>query len=160
RGGQAMRVEPLTVGPIVGVTTDTTCRLWGRGPDEAPADQRIFGVGRATKAGASTPAAQCQFKMAAKFDYTGVGDLTGLAADRVWDSQVGCVRGPLTWDEVPAGSALDWSAASTGSFHTCVPPGTAQPVSFVFGSCRYLLLKWIFHWGEDSGDKAFRSIVD
>ena len=33
---KVMIVEPLTVGPIVGYTTDTTCRLWGRGPDAGP----------------------------------------------------------------------------------------------------------------------------
>ena len=57
-------------------------------------------------------------------------------------------------------SRIDWSGASSGSFRTCAPPGTPRPVSFVFGSCRYLLLKWILHWGEESGDKAFRSILD
>lgn len=150
-------VEPLTVGPIVGYTTHASCRLWGRGPGESAAGERIFGVARATWNG--QPAAHCQFKMTAQFDYTGVGSLTALAADAEHDYEIGFVRGPAEWDRVPAETVLDWTAASRGRFRTCPAPGTPAPVSFVFGSCRYLLLKWILRWGEESGDKAFRSIL-
>jgi alkaline phosphatase D len=157
RRGEELIVEPLTVGPIVGYTKDTTSRLWGRGPDESSADQRIFGVARATSNGQLS--ARCQFKMTPKFDYTGVGVLTALAADTEYDYELGFVRGPAEWESVPADAALDWTRASRGRFRTCPLPGTAAPVSFVFGSCRYVLLKWILRWGEESGDKAFRSIL-
>lgn len=152
-----MIVEPLTVGPIVGYTTHATCRLWGRGPNDASVGQRVFGVARATRSGRS--AAHCQFKMTAQFDYTGVGSLVSLAADADHEYEIGFVRVPAEWDAVPADAPLDWTASSRGRFRTCVWPGTAAPVSFVFGSCRYLLLKWILRWGEESGDKAFRSIL-
>jgi alkaline phosphatase D len=155
---KVMIVEPLTMGPIVGYTTDTTCRLWGRGPDAAGA--RVFGVARAFRAESVVPVAQRQFKMMAKFDYTGVGDLMGLRPDTAYDYEIGFVRGETTWDTLPEVPPLDWTGASTGFFRTCAPPGTPLPVSFVFGSCRYLLLKWILHWGEESGDKAFRSILE
>ena len=155
-----MLVEPLTVGPIVGYTTDTTCRLWGRGPEEDPDLARVFGVARALRAGTADVVAEARFKMMAKWDYTGVGDLAPLLADTAYDYQVGFVRGQADGDEIPAGTPLDWTGASSGVFRTCPPVRAAQPVSFVFGSCRYLLLKWILHWGEDSGDKAFRSILD
>ena len=152
-----MIVEPLTVGPIVGYTTHATCRLWGRGPDESSPGQRIFGVARGARSG--QPVAHCQFKMTAQFDYTGVGSLTSLAADAEHEYEIGFVRAPAEWDAVPADAPLDWTGASRGRFRTCPPPGTPAPVSFVFGSCRYLLLKWILRWGEESGDKAFRSIL-
>jgi alkaline phosphatase D len=155
--GEDLIVEPLTVGPIVGYTTDTTCRLWGRGPDESPEGERVFGVARATAGG--NPAAQCQFKMTAQFDFTGVGSLRPLTADTEHEYEIGFVRGPAQWDAVPADAALDWTGASRGRFRTAPPRGAPAPVSFVFGSCRYLLLKWILHWGEESGDKAFRSIL-
>lgn len=155
-----MIVEPLTVGPIVGYTTDTTCRLWGRGPDEAAAAARVFGVARASRAGTSVPVAECHFKMMGKWDYTGVCDLQSLAPDTPYDYEIGFVRGMADWEDLPAGTALDWRRASAGTFRTCPPAGAAHPVSFVFGSCRYLLLKWILHWGGDSGDKTFRSILE
>jgi alkaline phosphatase D len=155
-----MLVEPLTVGPIVGYTTDTACRLWGRGPEQDPDLARVFGVARARRAGTATVAVEAQFKMMAKWDYTGVGDLATLSPDTAYDYEIGFVRGEADWDEIPAGTALDWTRASRSTLRTCAAPGTAQPVSFVFGSCRYLLLKWILHWGEESGDKAFRSILD
>ncbi|PYQ45686.1 MAG: alkaline phosphatase [Acidobacteria bacterium] len=155
---KAMLVEPLTVGPIVGYTTDTTCRLWGRGPDAAGA--RVFGVARAFPAATRLPVAEGQFKMMAKFDYTGVVDLMGLVADTAYDYEIGFVRGEAAWDALPDGAPLDWNGASSGAVRTNAPPGTPAPVSFVLGSCRYLLLKWILHWGEESGDKAFRSILE
>ena len=141
----------------MGYTTHATCRLWGRGPDDNLEDQRLFGVARALRSGHAV--AHCQFKMTAQFDSTGVGSLTSLDADAEYDYEIGFVRGPADWDHVPADASLDWSGASRGRFRTCPPPGTPAPVSFVFGSCRYLLLKWILHWGEESGDKAFRSIL-
>jgi len=153
-----MLVEPLTVGPIVGYTTNTTCRLWGRGPDAAGA--RVFGVARCFPAATRLPAAERVFKMMAKFDYTGVGDLPGLAPETDYDYEIGFVRGEAEWDTLPSGEPLDWKDASKGTFRTAPPPGAPRPVSFVFGSCRYLLLKWILHWGEESGDKAFRSILE
>src|SRR5437870_1212912 len=111
-----MLVEPLTVGPIVGYTTDTTCRLWGRGPEEDPDLARVFGVARATRAGPAQVVAEARFKMRAKWDYTGVGDVTALSADTAYDYQVGFVRGPADWDEIPAGTPLDWTGASAGVF--------------------------------------------
>jgi alkaline phosphatase D len=153
-----MIVEPLTVGPIVGYTTDTTSRLWGRGPDAAGA--RVFGVARAFRPGTRVTVAQRQFKMMAKFDYTGVGDLVGLEPDTAYDYEIGFVRGEAAWDTLPDGEPLDWSGASSGALRTCARPGAVAAVSFVFGSCRYLLLKWILRWGEESGDKAFRSILE
>lgn len=155
-----MRVEPLTVGPIVGYTTETTCRLWGRGPDSTAATRRVFGVARARLRDTGIPAAECRFKMRPKHDYTGVGDLLALTADTPYDYEIGFVRTPATWDSIPAGTTLDWSAASSGRFRTCPPAGASRPVSFVFGSCRYLLLKWIIRLGQESGDKAFRSILE
>jgi alkaline phosphatase D len=152
-------VEPLTVGPIVGYTTDATCRLWGRGPGDGPVDQRVFGVARAFLRDTDTPVAYCQFKMTAQFDYTGIGSLVSLVPETEYDYEIGFVRGTSQWDAVPADPPLDWSLASRGQFRTCPAPGAAGPVSFVFGSCRYLLLKWILRWGEESGDKAFRSIL-
>ena len=94
-----MIVEPLTVGPILGYTTDTTCRLWGRGPDAAGA--RVFGVARAFRAGTRVPVAQGQFKMMAKFDYTGVVDLMGLVPDTAYDYEIGFLRGEAAWDVLP-----------------------------------------------------------
>src|ERR1044071_558483 len=99
-----MLVEPLTVGPIVGYTTATTCRLWGRGPDAAGA--RGFGVARAFRPATREPIAQREFKMMAKFDYTGVGDLVGLDADTAYDYEIGFVRGQTDWDALPAGEPL------------------------------------------------------
>src|SRR5258707_6020521 len=104
-----MLVEPLTVGPIVGSTTDTTCRLWGRGPDAAGA--RVFGVAGALGAATREPVPRRQFKMMAKFDYTGVSDLAGLRSDTEYDYEIGFVRGDAAWNALPPDEPIDWSGA-------------------------------------------------
>ncbi len=49
-------VKPVTVGPLVGHTTDTTVRLWGRGDrPAAPGGQLCHGVAQLLEAGSTTP---------------------------------------------------------------------------------------------------------
>ena len=123
-----MIVEPLTVGPIVGYTTDTTCRLWGRGPDDGRGGQRVFAVARAFRAGTRVAIAHRQFKMMAKFDYTGVGDLiaTRRRTPRTTTRSASCA-GTRPGTRFRESEPLDWSGASSGRFRTCAPPGAPVP---------------------------------
>ncbi len=76
----AVPVRPVTVGPIVGHTTDTTVRLWGRGaPPPSLGSQRCYGVAQLLEAGSTTPAQGHYFKLLPEDDYTGSVDFGGFA---------------------------------------------------------------------------------
>jgi alkaline phosphatase D len=153
----ATRVKPLAVGPIVGATTPTSTRLWGRGaPPRQPA--LCHGLARLRRRGRAWTSARTQhFKMLPHFDFTGTTDFTALTPDTAHDFQIGYVHRAGDWD-VPPGQ-LDWSDASSGSLRT--PPSSAEAdTSFVFGSCRYLLRVLGGSFFDTRGDKTFRSILE
>jgi alkaline phosphatase D len=96
------------------------------------------------------------FKMEPHFDFTGVTDFTGLAADADHEYEIGFVARDGDWDVPDA--ELNWAKASKGSFRTGADPSAA--CSFVFGSCRYLLRLLGGSLFDGRGDKTFRSILE
>jgi alkaline phosphatase D len=60
--------------------------------------------------------------------------------------------------DVEAAFPLDWSQANATQFRTA-SDNRAEPRSFVFGSCRYLLRLFEGSIFDNRGDKTFRSIV-
>lgn len=150
------KVEPLVVGPIVGVTTSSSTRLWGRGRDvEGPAF--CHGVARLKLKAEGWEKARTQhFKMLPHFDLTGTTDFTQLAAGMEHDYQIGCLHLPGDWNVQDRD--LDWSSAAGGSLRTA-PVLALEDTSFVFGSCRYLLRFLGGTHFDKRGDKTFRSIL-
>ncbi len=159
-----MKILPLTVGPIVGVTTSTTTRLWGRGngafgPDGRP--QRCFGIARFRKSGSQRYGPATMFKMKAHFDFTGIIDLEDLSPNTAYDYQIGFFNAELDADNInnPPNDDETWEDAHNGRF-TTAPSSARAATSFIFGSCRYLLRMFGGTFFDERGDKAFRSIME
>jgi len=147
-----MKVESLAVGPFVGHNTATTARIWGRGAqDETEDRKRCYGVIRHRKQGGRF-GAPSYFKMTANFDFSGITEIAGLDPATDYEVEIGY----LHTADTPTGSH-DWSEASKGSFTTT--SGKADTVSFVFGSCRYLLRLFGGEFFDDRSDKAFLSVI-
>ena len=157
---QKIRVNPVTVGPIVGATTDSMVRLGGGGEFKIKAEKpmRCFGAARLRQVSSQYGSPRF-FKMNPNFDMTGVVVFDGLAPTTRYEYELGWFFSDRELKD-PAGRAtLDWSRASRASF-TTAPADNLSPRSFVFGSCRYLLRLFGGQWFEDRGDKAFRSIIE
>ena len=157
-----MKVQPVTVGPIVGATTDTAVRLWGRGKFEKiqSGPRRCFGVARIREAKAGSSYRQPQyFKMNPNFDMTGIAIFNDLKAETRYNYQMGWFFSDLELDEVQADTRpLDWDIIPTQHF-TTASANDNQARSFIFGSCRYLLRLFGGSWFDNRGDKTFRSIL-
>ena len=170
-----MKIKPLTVGPILGATTGTSARIWGRGmleqtgrgwrrffglarkqPGQVP--RRCFGVARIRLAGSSQFQQPNFFKMNPNFDMTGISVFGELAAGKEYEYQMGWFYSDKELNDVGRGLSLDWSEASHSKFTTGATD-KEKPRSFVVGSCRYLLRLFGGAWFDDRGDKAFRSIL-
>src|SRR4051794_22620223 len=106
----------LTVGPIVGHTTPTTVRLWGRGEfslDRQGAPRPCFGVAKLSQPGG--PATIKVFPMLPHFDFTGIVDFNGLAPDTAYTFEMGYCFAELP-DAAP--KKIDLGDCSQGSFRT------------------------------------------
>ena len=154
-----MKINKLTLGPIVGETTPNRARIWGRGQANVIEDQprRCFGVIRhrpATKTAWSDPVV---FKMNPNFDMTGVAVLDGLKSTTQYVYQIGFFfsEGELTETTI---NEPEWEDAHEASFLTASDKAT-QPRTLVIGSCRYLLKTFLGQFFDDRGDKTFRSIL-
>lgn len=151
---------PLTVGPIVGYTTSTSVRIFGRG-DYQPAQQgykRCHGVARIKKSGDAVFPEAVVFKMNPNFDFTGIIEFLELLPEQAYEYEMAYLFDEAEPDMINAAN-LDWNEASKGSF-TTAKADQAKPISFVFGSCRYLLKLGPFNFFDDRGDKVFRSIYN
>jgi alkaline phosphatase D len=153
-----MKVRPLTLGPIVGATTPTSVRLWGRGEYEpTPAGpRRALGVARIRP---KRPGGRYRppvfFAMKPHFDMTGVAVLGELEPASLHEFQIGYV---LSEDEPGESTPFEWDEANRSTFRTGTEDGSA-PRSLVLGSCRYLL-RLFSGWVLDTrGDKIFESIL-
>lgn len=130
-------VHPVTVGPIVGATTDTTVRLWGRGePPRLPGGRYCYGVAQLLTAGSTVPALGAYFRMRAEDDFTGSVDLAGLEPARAYAYRLGYFFSDVEQHLLMPAVGLDLQGATAGAFRTARPPGTPE-LSFVFGSCRH-----------------------
>ncbi len=154
-----LKLKPVTVGPIVGETTPTRARIWGRGDTNIIEDKprRCFGVLRLRPAGGAWGKPNF-FKMNPNFDMTGLGIAEKLSPVTAYEYQMGYFFSDAELDDARADN-LEWNETSAGSF-TTGSDDPAAPRTLVVGSCRYLLKTWLGDFFDDRGDKVFRSILD
>ena len=154
-----MLVKPLTVGPIVGATTPDTVRIWGRGELERiqSGPRRCFGIARIRSQNGRYSAPKF-FKMNPNFDLTGIVIFNNLNPQERYNYQIGWFFSDLEPDELSARD-FDWEKIATYHF-TTAKAQEDEPISFVFGSCRYLLRLFGGSFFDNRGDKTFRSILE
>jgi alkaline phosphatase D len=161
RIARAMKVLPLDLGPIVGATSSTSVRLWGRSACEPTptGPRRAFGAARlrpgTKKKRFGRP---LFFKMNPNFDMTGVVVFDSLEPETVYEYEMGYFYSDAGLENFSRSYSLDWEGASRSTFRT----GTDDPEasrSFILGSCRYLLRLLGGAWFDRRGDKTFESIV-
>ncbi len=154
-----MKLNNLTVGPIVGETTGNRARIWGRGRadivDGHP--RRCFGAIRYKEVQANNWNPVQYFKMNPNFDMTGIAVLTGLPSETRFVFEIGYFFSDAELSDA-AGRELDWDDASNGSFLSA-SVDEAAPRELVIGSCRYLLKTFLGSFFDSRGDKTFRSVV-
>lgn len=149
-----VQIQSLTVGPIVGHTTTKSVRLWGRGaydPGKA-GPRRCHGIVQLFREGTLVDAGY--FPMRPHFDFTGVIDFDQLEAGTQYRFRMGYLFADLESEQLPPAEKVDLRAANEGTFRTMAKDG----LSFVFGSCRYLLRLFGGAVFDERGDKTFRSI--
>jgi alkaline phosphatase D len=151
-----VRARPVTAGPIVGHTTPSSARLWGRGAFErqGSAVRRCHGVVEVRRGDIVVFADY--FPMKAHFDFTGVIDVTGLDPGTQYTYRMGYIVADMEPEQLGKVRSDMLVDASAGEFRTADPATT--DLSFVFGSCRYLLKLFNLSIFDDRGDKTFRSI--
>jgi alkaline phosphatase D len=159
-----MKVNPFTVGPIVGETTGTSVRLWGRGGLEfvQSRPRRVFGVAQLRRNGDADYMPPKYFKLNPNFDLTGVVVFNNLNPETAYEYRIGWFFSDLDLkdvEDVEGGWPLDWSQAQVSGFRTA-SQNDSQSRSFVFGSCRYLLRLFGGSIFDNRGDKTFRSITN
>ena len=154
-----MQLHKLTVGPIIGETTPTRVRIWGRGAAHVIDDQprRCFGAIRYRKQGAQTWSRTQIFKMNPNFDLTGLAILNRLLPETQYEYQMGFFFSDGELGDVTFG-ASDWKDVSEGHFLTA-SKNDRKPRTLVIGSCRYLLKTFLGDFFDNRGDKTFRSIL-
>jgi len=156
------------LGPIIGHTTDTTCRVWIRGHDSG--DDRTIGIAVLQRDGVSLPATAQYFRLKREHDRTGTADFKDLTPDTTYGVLVASLtlhtEDPLevnsdddVWTSLPA--AAGWvgqleklGREEAGGSFTTFPAAELHSLSFVFGSCRYPGVLW----QKKKADIIFRSI--
>ncbi len=156
-----LAIRPLTVGPIVGHTTATSVRLWGRGEDvrRGEAFKRCFGIAQLLDAKGAILNTRW-FPMRPGFDFTGVVEFEGLTPGTAYQYRIGFTFNEKEPDELPDDvAATSLKPLTVYGFRT-MPAENDKRTSFVFGSCSYLLRLFGGFFFDDRGDKTFRSIRD
>ena len=152
----ANKARPLKVGPILGHTTRTKVRFWGRGKDPGK-NSFCHAVVQVFDAGGAIVKAGCG-KMRRHFDFTGIVDIDGLSPDTYYAYKMACFFDKRPTDKIKNPSAFDLSKIQAVSFRTAVADDDDE-VSFVFGTCRVLEIdKFGDDLTRDHGDKTFRLI--
>jgi alkaline phosphatase D len=154
-----LKVLPLTLGPIVGATTPTSVRLFGRAALELTSKglRRAFGVAR-IKPGGGRFRKPLFFKMNPSFDMTGIVVFDSLEPNRVHEYQMGYIFSEAELENLGGAFPLEWDKASRSSFRTATDDAQASR-SYVLGSCRYLLRMFGGAWFDARGDKVFEAIL-
>jgi alkaline phosphatase D len=151
----------LSVGPIVGHTSNNQVRIFGRAKlsidDGRP--RKAHGVIRYRQKGTSTFSAPVFFKMNPNFDLTGVIVLTELSESTNYEYQIGWFYSEVDTKEVDVQKVLNWSKLDTFKFKTA-SSDDSQSRTLVFGSCRYILRLFGGMWWDNRGDKTFKSILE
>lgn len=154
-----LKLQEVTVGPIVGETTARRTRIWARGDAHIVNNlpRRCFGAVRFRESAGNDWSGTSYFKMNPNFDMTGIAVLTGLTANTHYDYEVGYFFSDVEMSDVGA-RKLDWQDASKGKFRSASDDDT-EARNLVIGSCRYLLKTFLGSFFDDRGDKTFRSIL-
>ena len=154
-----MKLNELTVGPIVGETTQNRVRIWGRGEAHVIDDQprRCFGAIRHRKQGAQSWSRTQIIKMNPNFDLTGLAILDRLVPETRYEYQMGFFFSEGEMGDVEFRNS-DWTNISGGHFLTA-SGNDRKPRTLVIGSCRYLLKTFLGDFFDNRGDKTFRSIL-
>ncbi|HZI16740.1 MAG TPA: alkaline phosphatase D family protein [Myxococcus sp.] len=132
----AFPVHPVSVGPIVGYTTHTSVRLWGRGAPPRAGGRYCYGVAQVLAPGSTTPAQAVYFKLRAEDDFTSSVDFAGLQPAQAYAYRMGYFFSDVEQHLLAPPVGLELQGASAGAFRTARPPGSPE-LSFVFGSCRH-----------------------
>ncbi len=154
-----MKLQQLTVGPIVGETTPNRARIWGRGDTTVVDGQprRCFGALRYREAASNDWRDPVVIKMNPNFDMTGVAIVDGLDAETRYEYEFGYFFSDVEMSDARF-RASDWTSSSRGKFLTA-SDDSSKARTIVLGSCRYLLRTFFGSVFDDRGDKTFRSIV-
>lgn len=157
-----MKLNKVTLGPIVGYTTANQSRIWFRGKFEATGEssyRRCFGVLRHRKQGTSTWSKPLFNKMSPNFDMTCVLSIAHLEPETIYEYQAGWILIDAELESFAkiADSQFAWPEMIY-TFQSGTDKNTATR-TYAIGSCRYLLKTFIGEIFDDRGDKAFRSIL-
>ncbi len=154
-----MKINSLTVGPIVGETTSTRTRIWGRGDAHVVEGnpRRCFGAIRYRESGNARWNKHRVFKMNPNFDLTGIAILDRLKPETPYEYEIGYFFSDAELADANFVES-DWAAASTGTFLTA-SNNDQKSRTLIIGSCRYLLKTFLGDFFDDRGDKTFRSIL-
>lgn len=129
-------LRPLDIGPMIGITTDKSFRLWGRGGKSSTGVARF----RSAKTGKNTAGKWSEikrFNMLEDSDYTGTVEFNhGINPDTLYDYQIGYT--PDTFMPVNEQSAWDelFQGIETYQVRSAPAKGSGKAVRFIFGSCR------------------------
>ncbi len=149
-----MKLLPLELGPIVGETTSTRVRLWGRAAYEATPEgpRRAEGAARIRSGKGGVFSNPVYFKMNPNFDLTGVVVFDSLEPGTEYEYEMGYFFSDA---EAPD---LDWSQSSRSRFRTGTDDRGASR-SLLIGSCRYLPRLFGGLWLDSRGDRIFASML-
>ena len=155
-----LKLKKLDVGPIVGETTPTRVRVWGRSKSYVIENgtRRCFGAFHYRKVGNQRWSDTQYCKMNPNFDMTGIVIVSGLKTNTHYEFEFGYFYSEVEFDDVEVGQ-FDWRKASSGRVRTA-SDNDNRSRSLVIGSCRYLLKTFIGDIFDDRGDKTFRSILE
>ncbi|WP_197492426.1 hypothetical protein [Methylomonas methanica] len=151
----------ITLGPIIGHTTDTSAKIWIRGAKGPNHASREFCYGAFDLyEGANLVASKYCF-LKDYYDFTGVVSFDALKADTVYRLECGLVyqrdaQAPAT-DVLVQGPVVN-GAEKIGTTFKTHRPSNDTTLNFVFGSCRYLYWDNFVLNDAEKGDKTFRSI--
>lgn len=156
-----MKINELTVGPIVGATTHNSVRLFGRGKLEMSNDQprRAHGVVRLRPADQTSFGKPRYFKLNPNFDMTGIVVIKGLDEKTNYVYQIGWIFSEVDTDVIDVNAQLNWGELTTNYFRTG-SGNVNDSRNIVIGSCRYVLKLFGGKWFDDRGDKTFDSILE
>lgn len=149
-----MRVEPFSVGPILGACTHDTARLFGRAAMTSfqLSGKAMLGRVRWRVAGQDAWQPAQAFRLNTNFDGSGVVVLHGLTPGALHEYQAGWVTDP----DVPA-SQLDWRALPVYRFRSA-PAASDTPTRLLLGSCSYRFFDLGGLISDDRADKTFKAM--
>lgn len=155
-----LTLQPLSLGPIIGATTTSTTRIWGRAnaPSRSKANRAVMIARIAATQDqdqTTTGIAECT----KDHDYTAVVDFNGLQPGTTYTVDIGWLEVAPVVTQINADHVNNWDVVSHGRVTTS-PNATDHVARFLTGSCRHL--------GGDNedelpsanprGDRAFRTI--